>query len=365
MERTNMISSKRNHGIDALRIYSMWMIVVLHILSQGGILRKISGKGYYLAWWLEIFAYCATNCYALISGYIRKSNRYKDNYYKIIEMWFQVLFYSFGITIVCFIFNIGNISMRDIIESLYPIASVQYWYFTSYVGLFFLMPMLDFFIEYFEQRKCNRFVLLIIIVFSIYGTVSKVFGDPFFIGDGYSVLWLCILYILGAWIKKYSVLNRISNKLAIFGIFTSTMIVWFCFCCLPFGGLLISYISPFILFNAIMFLCIFSKINFSMCGKKIITWISPATFGVYLIHCQKIVFNEYLKDAFEWMLELNIILLPIAILIVATFIFLVCIFIEKIRITFFKLLKVKNFISIIYCRVDKFLMKFLKISISD
>lgn len=363
MERTTMISNGRNYGIDALRIYSMWMIVVLHVLSQGGILRKISGEGYYLAWWLEIFAYCATNCYALISGYIRNSNEYKHNYCKIAETWLQVLFYSFGITIVFFIFNIGNVSLRDIIESLFPVASTQYWYFTAYVGLFFLMPMLDFLIEYLDKKKCNRFVLLLIAIFSVYGTISKVFGDPFFLGDGYSVLWLCILYFLGAWIKKYNILNRINNKLALLGIFISTITVWCCFCWIPFGGLLISYISPFILFNAIMFLCIFSKINFGLIGKKMIAWISPATFGVYLIHCQKIVFNEYLKNAFEWMLELNIILLPIAVLIVAAVIFILCIFIEKIRIAFFKFLKVKNLINIIYYRMYKFFVKLSKISI--
>ena len=204
---------------------------------------------------------------------------------------------------------------------------------------------------------------MLIAIFSVYGTISKVFGDPFFLGDGYSVLWLCILYFLGAWIKKYNILNRINNKLALLGIFISTITVWCCFCWIPFGGLLISYISPFILFNAIMFLCIFSKINFGLIGKKMIAWISPATFGVYLIHCQKIVFNEYLKNAFEWMLELNIILLPIAVLIVAAVIFILCIFIEKIRIAFFKFLKVKNLINIIYYRMYKFFVKLSKISI--
>ena len=365
MQKIAKVSNKRNYGIDALRIYSMWMIVILHILSQGGILRKIAGEGYYLVWWLEIFAYCATNCYTLISGYIGKSNGSRHNYCKIIEMWVQVFFYSFGITIICFIFNVGNISLKDVIESIFPVASIQYWYFTSYVGLFFLMPILDFIIEHLDRRKCDKFLLLLIAVFSIYGTISKIFGDPFFLGDGYSVLWLTILYFLGAWMKKYEIVNKISNKLAIFGIFMSTMIVWFCFCCVPFGGLLVSYISPFILFNATMFLCIFSKANFSTVGEKIIMWVSPATFGVYLIHCQKIVFNEYLKDAFVWMLELNNILLPIAVLIMGFVVFIVCIFIEKVRISVFKFLDKKQLVIFLCGKIENIFKKYLKIGIQN
>jgi hypothetical protein len=49
----------------------MLMVVVLHILGQGGVLktaRPLSVE-YEIAWFLEILCYCAVNCYALISGY--------------------------------------------------------------------------------------------------------------------------------------------------------------------------------------------------------------------------------------------------------------------------------------------------------
>lgn len=63
---------ERNYGIDFLRIISMFMIVILHILGNGGILAsvQIGSSNYHLAWILEIASYCAVNCYALISGYV-------------------------------------------------------------------------------------------------------------------------------------------------------------------------------------------------------------------------------------------------------------------------------------------------------
>ena len=69
------LTAKRNYGIDALRIVSMFMIVILHTLGHGGILSSVS-----------IFSgkYCAVNCYALISGYVGINSKYR--YSKIISL---------------------------------------------------------------------------------------------------------------------------------------------------------------------------------------------------------------------------------------------------------------------------------------
>lgn len=80
------LTVKRNYGIDALKIVSMFMIVILHTLGHGGILSSVSifsGK-YYAAWLMEIAAYCAVNCYALISGYVGINSKYR--YSKIISL---------------------------------------------------------------------------------------------------------------------------------------------------------------------------------------------------------------------------------------------------------------------------------------
>ena len=63
---------KRNYGIDFLRIYSMFLVVLLHSLGQGGLLYNLSmpDKQHSFVWFLEIFAYCAVNIFGLISGYV-------------------------------------------------------------------------------------------------------------------------------------------------------------------------------------------------------------------------------------------------------------------------------------------------------
>ena len=66
------MNTKRNYGIDLLRIVSMIMIPVLHILGQGAILDRSSALSgsYKAAWLLEIVCYCAVNVYGIISGYV-------------------------------------------------------------------------------------------------------------------------------------------------------------------------------------------------------------------------------------------------------------------------------------------------------
>ena len=56
----------RNYGIDSLRIISMIMITMLHIIGHGGILdsEKAFSAKYEIIWFIELLAYCSVNNYA-------------------------------------------------------------------------------------------------------------------------------------------------------------------------------------------------------------------------------------------------------------------------------------------------------------
>ena len=47
---------ERNYGIDFLRVISMFMIVILHILGNGGILASVQtgSSTYHASWLMEI-----------------------------------------------------------------------------------------------------------------------------------------------------------------------------------------------------------------------------------------------------------------------------------------------------------------------
>ncbi|MBQ6946801.1 MAG: acyltransferase, partial [Clostridia bacterium] len=84
----------RNEGIDLLRIISMFMVVLLHVLGVGGLLKAANDApiGYEALRVLQIGATCAVNCYGLISGYVGYKGKFKLS--SIALMWLQVFLIS-------------------------------------------------------------------------------------------------------------------------------------------------------------------------------------------------------------------------------------------------------------------------------
>lgn len=117
--------SKRNYGIDLLRIISMFMIVILHVLGQGGILKgtEVLSLEYNLAWALEIFCYCSVNCYALITGYVMIDSKFKYN--KMVKLWVEVVFWSVSLTLLMKLMFPDLVGKKDILFSFFRLYLIN------------------------------------------------------------------------------------------------------------------------------------------------------------------------------------------------------------------------------------------------
>ena len=104
---------EKNYGIDALRLISMFMVVVLHIFNAGGVLDATDRftSQYEAGWLLQNATFCAVDVYALISGYVWVNAKYR--YRNIIELWLQVLFYTVSITALFSIFSPSSVSFIE------------------------------------------------------------------------------------------------------------------------------------------------------------------------------------------------------------------------------------------------------------
>lgn len=82
---------KINSGINLFKLFSMFMIAQLHILGMGGIIGATEGTAaYYHVFFMQNAAFCAVNCYALVSGYLMLGKEIKPS--RITELWFEVFF---------------------------------------------------------------------------------------------------------------------------------------------------------------------------------------------------------------------------------------------------------------------------------
>ena len=334
-------NKQRNYGIDFLRLISMFMVVVLHILGQGGILENVqflSIKGE-IFWLLEICCYCAVNVFAIISGVVGLKAKHKFS--NLIYLCIQLMFYAITITSIELIISISNgieISTKNIILHLFP-SLRSMWYFSAYFCLFFFMPLLN------TSRKILKAsAIFVLLVFCCFGQLSTKVAQ---LNNGYSVLWLAILYLFGAYMAKYEPFENISFAKGILGFLICVALTSLCRIIIgqiyiPRINLLVSYTSPTIVLCSIFLVCAFKTIEPKNKPKKVITCFSPMAFGVYLIHCHPIVFG-IMKNAFVWVANMPIYYSPFISLGIALAIFIACLFIDWLRILLFDVCKIKKF----------------------
>lgn len=350
-----MLSAReRNYGIDLLRMVSMFMVALLHVMGQGGILATASplSINYEAAWFVEIAAFCAVNCYALISGYVGVNGKFK--YTNIIVMWLQVTFYTVIITVIFAVVRPEIVGVRQFIYAICPVMTMQYWYFTAYFCLFFFIPIINKAVKSLPKNNLKYLMAVMVIVFSVVPTLFR--RDVFYTNFGCSGLWLILLYILGAYIKEYNIVEKISIKRSAILYLGCIVLTWLSKLFLEsfslnylgkikWGNILVDYTSPTILLSAIALLSIFSKIDLSYMAKRIIKFFTPATFGVYLIHVQPLVWQNILKDRFVNYVSGSAVHLVLGVLFNAITIYFLCSLIDLVRNKIFKVLRIKQSIE--------------------
>lgn len=323
----------RNYGIDLLRLVLMFMICILHVLGQGGVLSScvIGTVQYKVYWFIEILAYCAVDGFAFISGYT--STNKPQNFTKIVNMWFQVWFYSFFVSVlVTFIGVDGNWSRENIICRLFPVTYNQFWYFTSYFVLFFAMPMLNSFLFKVNESDCKKIFILLFATFSIMGTLA----DPFQLQGGYSAIWLMVIYCTGVLAKRIQLFERKNTVTLVILWLCLNMISW---AQLVFRGddLLVNYLSPTIFMSGMILVLIFSRLSPS---GHVIRHLSPLAFGIYLLQLNPVIWSNVLDDAFVSIVKMPLIAGVIHVLVYACIIFIAGLIVEFIRTRLAQLVKI-------------------------
>lgn len=205
-------NEQRFCGIDELKVTAMFLIVIGHLIVQYGIGANLNSLNLttYTIKLLSTVSAGAVNCYALCTGFLMINKKARPA--RLIDLWFQVIFYSVLITsLFSFLLHFNlipakiTISSEQWLTSLTPITRNSWWYASCYFGLFLLIPVLNYIINRVEKRHIQQFILFALIVASF---SSFVYGDGLCLKFGYSVTWLIILYVLGAYIRLYGVRGK-------------------------------------------------------------------------------------------------------------------------------------------------------------
>ena len=295
---------KRNYGIDLLRIVAMVFVAALHVIGIGGI---ITGSGllspqFLTAQFLRIAMLCAVNCYALISGYVGWDRRPKLSGFAM--LWVKAV--SVCVILTVLFARTVALDAKTIISALIPVTTGQYWYLTAYAGLFVLMPILNFTICRMPKKELTAALGGILLLFCLL-PISPL-TDAFYLHDGYSVLWLAVMYLLGGWLGKYEILSRLAGwkwgllylGAVVFAWLPRMVVLWWkpVYWSMAYGNILIEYTSPTIVLAAVSLLGVFCRLSLPRWAEGIVEKLSPHAFGVYLLHAHPLVFRYLLEDRF-------------------------------------------------------------------
>ena len=285
-DRKNLASG-RNIGIDLLRIVAMYMVVVLHVLGQGGILTagatKESLLKFELVWLLEIAAYGAVNLFAMISGYVGVTSGHK--WKNIILLNLQASFYLVGFDLIFSAVMPGSVTADELWMGLLPFGFKQYWYLTAYFMLFFCIPFLNKLLHALDEKGLKVLLGTVLFLFTLVPLLFR--KDLFYVGSGYTALWLVLMYLVGGALRLLGSAEK-HTKRKLFG--TWFFAIWFTWVSHFVIGLLlpvlswdaerqkdlISFTSPTIVIASAALLLLFAKLEIRGVWKKIIAFFECA-----------------------------------------------------------------------------------------
>ena len=294
----------RKSNFELMRIISMVMIIYYHIILHGNIL--LNSKNIYFTFTNEIIEFLIivhVNLFMLLTGYFQVDSKFKLS--KVFSLLAQTIFYAIIIMIILSCLGLVSLNKVGIIREVFLLENTgQYWFIKVYLLLYCLSPFINILINSLEQGRYKSLIFTSVLLICALPYITG--NKGFFINDGFTLYNAIVMYLIGAYLKKYKIkdsyhfanmpkrkyqtvmlffyiflalinytLYKTSIQLAvsspifneIFGIFVSCV----------FG-----YENPIIILQSICFFLFFESLDIKY--NKIINRIAKLIFGVYLIH---------------------------------------------------------------------------------
>jgi len=357
--KDNKIKKARNPGVDLLRIISMYNIVLNHSMFHG------HGPSHFPKYkrnffFIHSFTDWHNDAFMLISGIVGfKTNKYSN----LLYLWLTVFFYSVGIHKYILLFKKGFIINEEMYKEYYPIIFRRYGYFTSYFGMYLFLPVLNKGVEFLSKFEFQLVIISTLGILIFLKEYKNEEEDVFFMKGGGSILWYITFYLTGAFIGKYRAIYFGFKKYIFCFIY---LLIYSFFSYLFFKVSqnelplrIYNYKLDFPLdikrminpkFNApvkiiqsitISLFCL--QIHYNKYISKIICFIGPLIFGIFLVHDNNLIRHNVIRHLFanqprnlSWDSVLSFLLLK------DVKIFIIGIVIDYLRYLLFELIRLKK-----------------------
>ena len=241
--------NNRNLGIDLLRALAMFFVVIWHFVGQGGLMEHTE-PGSMKFWVLsavQILTICCVNLYGLTTGYLMCDKPFRLS--RVVKLWATTAFWSVAVSCILFLVPPETRTFEEIVSMFLPILRGRYWFFTAYVVVMLLSPVLNLVIRSLTK---GQFHLLLAVLFLLFGVipVGSLGYDVMRISTGHHFSWMIVLYIIGGYLRRFSPEAGTKKWLAGYFLFAAVHLLYkFAVTAVGmkgFANLLLTYPSPLV-----------------------------------------------------------------------------------------------------------------------
>lgn len=335
---------ERKYGIDILRSLSMLAVVMLHLITHGGLgaWYEIDTAEGVIVQLLELAVYPAVDCFVLISGYLLCRSHFKLS--RLVRVWLMAASWSVIIQVLFFIKSPESISIGVVLQMFMPVLKNRYWFLNAYIAMLLFSPALNYLLQSLPKGTLKGTILCAVLVYSVTPALAYTFS------------WFVVLYLIGGYVRLYGKCWGKKSSwyfLAGYAVLVAGNAVWIVIMeylgrWLPMANdlscLFVKYTSLPVLGSGLCLLEYFRSDKFvkksripALCGK-----IAPMVFAVYLIHDHPKVREMLICRCLSNVKDRPFAVVLLYVLLLVCTIFVVCIVLEWLRTKLFRTLRVEQ-----------------------
>lgn len=310
---------KRDAAIEVYRVFLMFLICLLHSVSQGIAQNPYLESG--LLW-----AVCG---FVFISGWF--GIHFSPS--KFLRLFFMGMVCG-GIALM-----LAYIVGLPLNSEAIVFMTMRQWFLCAYLVLMLLAPFINTAIDNLPSIRNGAIAIIILAIWNWLST-SRIVNDwgPMTSGLGnYSFIMMLIVYIAARMIRKCHDKRNFAPESIHFPRLEYCILLVFIILMLCWRIHLGDYSSPLSLAMASLVFFLFLRIKLKPQLERIILFIAPSMFSIYLIHTNKLGFTA-IKEL-ELLLVRHGIPLLVTIPLTALSVFIVCLGIDLVRRGFANLAK--------------------------
>ena len=315
------MKKERETNMELLRIVAMSCIVLYHLL--GHVVIPHTTLPIYSA--LQIPFHIGVPLFVLISGYFG----IKVSFSGVVKLLLPLLFFYVPFELIGSQFFHYE-GMRSALKTLLIVSHTPFWFVRTYLWLFLFSPVINYYLKHADSTQRLYLLLTLGIIAVYFGTV---YGDKS-LYQGKNLVNFVFIYTLGNTISYYkSYIEKTSTTLLLGGFVLLnllTILLYLHYWESSLTNIIIQlcfrYCSPFLLTNAVLLFCVFSKLRFH---SVLVNKVASSTFSMYIIQETPFVLYVVITPLILSFCPFNNLLLSMAILILFTVVIMfVCLVID-------------------------------------